>query len=401
MSRKIYLFAMLCICIMSVGRASAQCSGGRYLNEIFSYTLDSTTYSTPYSLKMDIYQPAGDTLSARPLIILAHGGSFVGGTRSDDSTVDWLCQNFARRGYVTASIDYRLSNLVTMALDSSAAIDEVIKAISDGKAAVRYFVQDRATTNTYKIDTNNIYVGGNSAGAVLYMHVGYISNIGECPADVVTAMTANGGFDGNSGNAGYSLKCKAVIDLAGGLNTPSFVNAGDIPSVNAQGDADNVVPYTCAHALSGGVQVTLCGLGSLEPVFTSNSIYHWSHVFPGDGHVPWSSNPAKFFTVDSLVKQFLYTLVCPGASEVNMVNTNAEVLVYPNPASEAITIKASDMLKELSVYDQTGRVVFLAANINRDSYEVNTSHLPAGVYFVKIRFSNENTSPVIRQLVIE
>ena len=401
MSRKLYLFAMLCICFCYTGRVSAQCPSGRYLNEIFTaYSVDSVTYSSVYNLKMDIYQPSGDALAARPLIILAHGGSFIGGNRTDDSTVDKLCQNFAMRGYVTASIDYRLGGLTTM-LDSATAVDEVIKAISDGKAAIRYFVKDRATTNTYRIDTNNIYVGGNSAGAVLYMHVGYLTSLSECNTSIQGAMAANGGFDGNSGNAGYSTRCRAVINLAGALNTPSFVNAYDVPSVNCQGDLDNTVPYTCAHALAGIAPVTLCGLGSLEPVYVSTGIYHWSHVFPGDAHVPWDSDPAKFFTVDSLVTQFLYTMVCQGAAEVNVVNTAAEVAVFPNPATEVVNIRSAVAVNNVTVLDQTGRAVMICDGINKGDYELNTSRLAPGVYFIKVRFSDQNTSPVVKQLVIE
>ncbi|MES2619321.1 MAG: alpha/beta hydrolase, partial [Bacteroidota bacterium] len=113
----------------------AQC-GQRYKDMIFSAVTKTTvTYSVypPYD-KMDIYQPTGDTLAMRPVIILAHGGSFIGGSKSTDATVNALCSNFAKRGYVTASIDYRLGNFLQM-LDSSQAIEVVLKAISDGKSA--------------------------------------------------------------------------------------------------------------------------------------------------------------------------------------------------------------------------------------------------------------------------
>jgi para-nitrobenzyl esterase len=399
--RKIYFIA-LCLSILVVYRADAQCAGGRYQNEIFSgYTLDSVVYSTPYNLKVDIYQPAGDTLSARPLIILAHGGSFVSGTREDDNTIDSLCTRFARRGYVTASIDYRLTDYTSLILDSTLAISEVIKAISDGKAAVRYFVKDAATTNIYKIDTNNIFIGGNSAGAVLYMHVGYLDSLGECPSDIMDTMLANGGFEGNSGNAGYTTKSRAIIDLAGGLNHSSFVGPGDKPSVNAQGNNDNIVPYTCAFALNGLVKVTLCGLGTLEPVFDSNGIYHMSHVFPGDGHVPWSTDPVKFNTVDSLVNVFLYSLVCSGVTSVNEVAANTGLTLFPNPASEAVYLKSPVPVSDIVMYDATGRSVLQQDNINRGDYELNTARLYKGVYFVRIRFSDPNNAPLVKRIVVE
>jgi len=399
MSKRHFLF--LCLFVLFTVNARAQCMGGRYLNEIFpTITLDSVIYSTPYNLKMDIYQPAGDTLSARPLIILAHEGSFVGGDRESDSTVHSLCVNFAERGYVTASIDYRLTDYFSI-LDSALAVNEVIQAISDGKAAIRYFMQDRATANNYKIDTDNIFIGGNSAGAVLYMHVGYLDSLGECPPNIANAMNANGGFEGNSGNPGYTTRSKAIINLAGGLNETSFAGPGDKPSVNAQGTEDDIVPYNCGYPLGGLVLVNLCGLGALEPVYDTNDIYHMSHVFVGDSHVPWDTDPAKFYTVDSMVTIFLYDLVCTGVAGVNEVVTNPEISLFPNPAGEAVNIQSPQAMSSIVVYDETGRTILQVNKINRESYEANTSHFGKGVYFIRVSFCDAANAPVVKRVVVE
>ena len=153
MYSKLYTFFIFCILLVSSESINAQCPTGRYLyNGLFStVTIDSVVYSTANgtTLKMDIYQPVGDTLSARPCIILAHEGSFVSGKRQNDATVVSLCTNFAKRGYVTVSIDYRLGSFINM-LNADSATAIVVKAISDGKAAIRYMVRDAATTNLYK-----------------------------------------------------------------------------------------------------------------------------------------------------------------------------------------------------------------------------------------------------------
>lgn len=381
--------------------ANAQCTSGRFRNEIFDVNMTTTTYSTPYSLSMDVYQPVGDTMSARPLIILAHGGSFIAGTRTDDITVDSLCRRFAARGYVTASIDYRLGSLFDMVGDSSLAIDIVIKAISDGKAAIRYFVKDRATTNAYKIDTNNIYVGGNSAGAVLYMHVGYLNDISECPSYIATAMTANGGFEGNSGNDGYTTRRKAVINLAGALNMTSFVDAGDIPSVNVQGSADATVPYNCGYPLSGTVHVNLCGLGQLESAYTTAGVYHMSKVYTGDGHVPWNSDMVKLNTVDSLVKEFLFTLVCPGVSEVNEAIANTHLTIQPNPATDNAVVTASAELAVVYVTDMAGRVVMQIPAEGRSRVQLPASQLAQGLYIIRATFKQDTYAPVTERLIVK
>jgi len=397
--KKLGIFLLATI---AYAQASAQCGNGRYWDELFAVTSDSVLYPPVYNQWMDVYQPVGDTLAARPVIILGHGGSFItgNGDRTNDPTIDSLCLRYAARGYVTVSIDYRTTDAISF-LDSANAVTEVIQAISDGKAAIRFFVKDRATTNTYHIDTNNIYVGGNSAGAVLYMHVGYLDSLGECPLNIANAMLANGGFEGNSGNAGYTTRCNAIINLAGALNMTSFIGPGDKPSVNAQGTHDNIVPYYCGYPLSGFVHVNLCGLGALEPVYASNSIYHMSHIFPGDNHVPWSSDNVKLFTVDSMIRIFLYNFVCTGLNEVHTTANNPELQLYPNPATTLLHIRSEAALDDISVFDQMGRRVLAATATGRSDYELPTAGLPPAVYFVKITFQDAALPAAIRKVVME
>src|SRR5688572_29853379 len=58
-------------------------------------------------LKLDLYEPVCDTLSRRPVIMFAFGGGFLIGAKEDEDARA-LCDSFARKGYVTASINYRL-----------------------------------------------------------------------------------------------------------------------------------------------------------------------------------------------------------------------------------------------------------------------------------------------------
>jgi len=405
--RKIYLLLASCVMLASAN-ANAQCTGqipGRYQQDIFpNVTItDGVTYSSVYSQKMDVYEPTGDTNTSRPLVILAHGGSFIGGDRKADATVDSLCLRFARRGYVTVSIDYRLGASILSMIDSNSAADVVCKAISDGKACIRYMVQHRTT---YKIDTNNIFIGGNSAGAVLYMHVGYIENLASCSPLILNALNANGGFEGNSGNPGYTTKAKGVINLAGALNNTDIIQMDGISSVNLQGDLDGTVPYNCGKPLGGLSQAQLCGLGALEPVYNAKSVYHLSKVFPAQDHVPWmntdAAGQAMAYTLDSLVTVFMYNMICnPAVVGVNNVKTATEVNVFPNPASDMVNLRCTETLSAVTVYDQMGRVVADVNGISKTSYELNTSHLSKGVYLIKIKFDNENNAPVTRRVVIQ
>ncbi|MEO8760026.1 MAG: carboxylesterase family protein, partial [Bacteroidia bacterium] len=154
--KKIYL-SMAAALVISAA-ATAQC-GGRYDANVYgSVTATSGIVygsnlpynsTTPQSLTLDFYAPTGDTSQARPLIIWAHGGSFLGGS-STDADVDTLCHRFAKKGYACASINYRLG---VAAPDSAEFIKAVLRGVQDMKASIRFFYKDKLTTNTYKIDT--------------------------------------------------------------------------------------------------------------------------------------------------------------------------------------------------------------------------------------------------------
>ena len=155
--------------------SSAQCDGERYREFIFE-SLDITTdvqYGNNYDLNgndvallLDVYEPSGDSQELRPLVIFAHGGSFVGGSKEGADVVP-ICQDLAKMGFVTSSINYRLGLPLTLALQEPAT-EAVMRGYHDMKAAIRFFRKDIAENgNTYGIDTDEIYIGGVSAGGFI------------------------------------------------------------------------------------------------------------------------------------------------------------------------------------------------------------------------------------------
>ena len=85
-----------------------------------------------------------------------------------------LCEAFAKRGYVTASIRYRLTNLQSLLSPNSYDIfsQTVVNSVSDMKSAIRYFRKDVINNNnSYGINPDQIFVGGYSAGAVTAAHL--------------------------------------------------------------------------------------------------------------------------------------------------------------------------------------------------------------------------------------
>ncbi|MGQ0803442.1 MAG: hypothetical protein ACT4PI_06225 [Actinomycetota bacterium] len=58
-------------------------------------------------LRLDVYEPAGDTAAARPLLVWLHWGGFIGGNKAEPPHPEYASR-FARRGYVVAMVEYRV-----------------------------------------------------------------------------------------------------------------------------------------------------------------------------------------------------------------------------------------------------------------------------------------------------
>jgi acetyl esterase/lipase len=124
-----------------------------------------------YALRMDVYYPNLniDSSLKRPLIILFHGGGFVSGDKQSGDIKD-LCIHLARRGFVCATVNYRLGYDFTEYGQYKARY----RAIQDGHAALRYIVN---SANNIRVDTNWIFVGGQSAGSLLALGMVYEINL--------------------------------------------------------------------------------------------------------------------------------------------------------------------------------------------------------------------------------
>src|SRR5262249_52976054 len=153
-------------------------------------------------LALDLYEPAGDHLAARPAIVWIHGGAFAKNSKTDPNLVR-IARYFAQLGYVTASIDYRLLNPNPDAGFPYPAT-AVNAARDDPRDAVRFLRRNAAT---YRIDPARIAIGGASAGAMTALHAAYAG--------------------GDATGAGV----RAVVDLWGALQGYQQLVGGDAPLV--------------------------------------------------------------------------------------------------------------------------------------------------------------------------
>jgi poly(3-hydroxybutyrate) depolymerase len=416
------------ICLISVTiYAQSPCSSGRYAFDFFqNFTLSSnivygqnTSWNgASTSLKLDVYQPTGDTETKRPMIIFVHGGSFIAGTKTDGDMVT-MCQRFAKKGYVTASINYRLGN----AFDSVNAVKAVVRAVQDLRAAVRFFYKDKQTTDTYKIDTNNIYVGGSSAGAITALHLAYLNQ--ECEvSDYLSQATITqlGGLEGTSGNPGYSSKVRGVLNGCGALARYSWLEAGDVPVASVHGTNDATVKYNRGIVNPGIPIIYLDGSRMIHERACALGLENQFYTFPNAPHVPYAGSTAYMDTTinffrDFLIKQlgctdnmlqlenarmqtvFLYPInYCDGSpvnevcstssiSEISMEN----IQVYPVPTSGELIIKVTDEgLYHLRIIDLFGRTL-LVFNSSSLETSLDLSLFEKGSYILRITNQNGQT----------
>ncbi len=407
-------FFIIFLFTVSLNRVNAQCTGGRYYNSIFSTINTSTVIygnavlydGVDTNLRVDIYQPAGDTFAARPLLIFAFGGSFVSGARISPDLVI-LCNYFAARGYVCASIDYRLgyygsgtdTNLFTA----------MIRGVQDMRAAVRFFYKDANTANAYRIDTNQIFIGGVSAGAFIALNSAYwdFLNYSRAPPGfVLPVIDSLGGLDGNSGNPGYSSKIKGVIDLCGGIADTVWIAAGAPLLVGMHGTADKTVAcsYDSLNAITNTKSMLYGGCDiedRLSHIVSEDTFYLWQ----GADHCPFIipypptylqmqayMDTTEWFVRDYLVKH----ITCPPFAEgINTPASNMPVTIFPNPSEDVMSV-SSQYQKDLSVSVLTmdGKVIQQHILAPNSTLSLRKENLSAGVYL--LQFSEKGSSQTLR-----
>jgi Carboxylesterase family len=386
------------------------CNGSRYINDIFTDTIQTSAIqfgsninaaSEIQNLFMDIVQPKGDTLVRRPIIIFAFGGGFVSGTRQDMAVFNNI---FAKKGYVCATIDYRIWDQKKLGTaDSSKIVPVTIQAIMDMKAAVRFLYKSAKEGNPYKIDTNNIVVGGVSAGAITAMHVGHLDSIDNIPTFLRTVIKNQGGFEGTSGNPGYSTKVKGVINMSGGLYKAEWIDKGDPSFVSYHGTADNVVPYDVGPNVYNFISE---GSAACQRQAAKVGLPSYLYSVPGGGHTD-VYNPfvhaTDLLTFLSQGSTFMQKVICGAPLSSNKDIVERSLKISPNPAFEETHFDFSENRDggyRIAIYDLMGRLVFDSGRQNGAVFTLKKENIGKGLFIAKVQFEKEQ-QVVSRKIVFE
>ena len=281
--------AIISVALVVATVTRAQPAGGResalvlYRDPVFAgveYTLDivygdavDIPTGRTVQLLLDLYEPAGDTGPARPVLVFAHGGGFAGGDKANSRR--WA-EAFARRGWVALSIEYRVNqgDLPTVGIPA---------AVADARQAVAWV---RSHAAEHRLDSSRLVAGGSSAGAIAALFMTYTDLAQDDPAE-------------SPGVAG-------VMDLWGGMyGQESRMTAGEPPLIIVHGTEDPVVPYSLAEALrdraeAAGIpyafhplQATGHGSDETEVICSWAAEFFYPLLWPGSGasaYLPWSSH---------------------------------------------------------------------------------------------------------------
>lgn len=395
------LFALTILIAGTITTLSAQCNG-RYETALFTdvnvtqdivYGWNTNFDNNVDTVKMDIYEPDGDTMSERPVVILAHGGSFVGGSKNMTDMVSF-CTNLAKRGYVAVSINYRIGSSFNLS-NTEEMVKTVFRAVQDGGAAVRYMRRTYAEMNNpYGVDTSAIHIGGSSAGAILALHVAFMDDTSKLIPAWQGYVEDLGGLEGTTGSSGYSSKVNAILSFAGAIADTLFIDSENaLPVFSSHAEDDNTVKYDRGYPL---------GLSSL-PNLSGSSLVHERLVnletesvfasYSGDNHPPYFKNnnivQEIFEETDSIMSVFLYRQ--QECYVPNTVSTSFaqyplnQMTMHPNPSNGQVRVSIEGIGKNntLEVYDAVGKQV-LKKEILGDYTDLDMSHLQKGVYFLRV-----------------
>lgn len=405
--KKNYLFGLLVAAAFTT-QAQQDCSNGRYFDEVFptitttsdiQYGANLDLNGSNVNLLLDLYEPTGDTETNRPVVIFIHGGSFVGGSKTGNDVVP-LAQAFAKRGFVTASISYRLgmNGVPFPGPEEKDAIETVMRATQDARAAVRFFRKSVDTEgNPYNIDDTKIFIAGVSAGGFSALHLAYLDDNTEIPAQAdQTEPGLSGGVEGESGNPGYSSEVTAIVNIAGALGDVNWMQAGDTPVLSLHGNQDGTVPF-------GTDLITFLGIYDIMVVDGSSTVHAQAetlgltHCFKphfGADHVPHVGNADYLDTTINYMSQWLSTFTCGGTDYCYDYATMSlqefgqfDLSIYPNPASSIINIEAGENLEKITISDLSGKIV-LEQMVDGASLLLDLNEFDSGAYTIYLKTVN-------------
>lgn len=241
----------------------------RYLDEVFSgvNVTPNVVYGTNISiltgapaaldLTMDVYTPAGDNATDRPVVIYLHTGSFlpqyfngqITGGKQDSTAVE-ICKRLARMGYVAVSATYRQGWLPLsddQNVRTSTLLQATYRGIIDTRTCIRFLRKTIAEDgNPYGIDGDKVVVWGQGTGGYLAYGAAALDRYEEVVIDkFINTVTLQPyvleQLDGNvygtnqtplnlPNHVNYSSNIQIALNMGGALGDKSWIEGSISPT---------------------------------------------------------------------------------------------------------------------------------------------------------------------------
>ncbi len=323
-------------------------------------------------LKMDIYYPRTDVdqLSKKPLVILIHGGGFISG---DKDYMRNTCVVLAQRGYIAVTISYRLGYPNQLLI-----LEAIYRAQQDAQAALRFLVEHK---DDYEIDTNWIFIGGGSAGAITANNVIY-TEPSEWESYIPGAVSKLGALNTSGNNLINTYTLKGNFNNWGAVPLNTIDAQEMIPQIAFHGELDDVVEIDTANLLMGS--------RSIHQELVKNNVCSDLTIQPGGEHGIYTDISGTIFR-GSKASCFFKSIMCeecdtqlaneqvaPECATLNSIEDikTKNTIAYPNPFNTSLSINGLQGDEKIEVTNALGQSV--------DVQNLNFEGLVNGVYFITI-----------------
>lgn len=324
------LFALLYYLCSTALYSQGVCDfDNRYLEEVFLNVIVTSGIqygnADPYglinsqNLALDIYEPEGDTLQQRPLIVHAFGGGFLIGARNEPDIPNWGSQ-YAKRGFIFVSIDYRIGFNVT---DQNSAVRAAYRSAQDLRSALR-FLADSA--EVYRIDLDNVFLTGSSAGCFAALIQSFMNEDDRPTSTYGTLLEPQNlgcaNCTGNNNNNNLEVPVHAIVNNWGAILDTAYINlnedpADNIPIISFHGTNDLIVPYNSGYPFSLPIFPVVHGSELIHHRLEQQGIYNRLYPLPGLGHEPELINRWVTDTIVENASLFLYEIMRPALDSIS------------------------------------------------------------------------------------
>lgn len=400
MNKKLFqstLLVILLFCLLF--ESNGQCD---YQTNRFGFGLDKKILygvlpdyrGIPDSLFLDIYFPVGSPEVEKPLIVWAFGGGFFQGKREDFSVV---CQEMAKKGIVSATIDYRLGfdgpNLgfgPPFSFDAAEILRAGYRGATDMKGAIRFL---KAKQAEYGIDLDRIWVGGASAGAVVALNAAFLNKDSDKPKEcgewtpVGTKPRPDlGPIDGVLNQNGFDSKVQGVFNFFGALLDTLAVDADDKIAVFSYHQKDDPVvpcqanqPYYPIPLIAQNYPVAYgsCVLTERFEHLNLDPLFYETWIYQGAEHAIHN---------EQAVFDFMLTHARPHLCKEIIANqdvSDSSLSLFPNPVYDYLSI--SGLKGQTNYIIRTISGAHLVSGICADGQTISVSDLNPGLYLIELQ----------------